>query len=347
VLFALLLLVGVRAHQSAAAPSEYVIQISVDGLGSSYLQALLDQQQLPNFKRLQAEGSWTHNARTDSDFTVTLPNHTCMITGRPVHDKAASPRAILGHEWTLNDLPGSNNLHSVRQAYVKSAFDVAHDHGLRTAMFASKDKFVVYDDSYNAANGAPDIVGEDNGRDKLDLYVFDANCATMMDKFIEAMRGEPYHYVFVHFRDADSAGHATSWGSESYNSAVRAVDGYLGRMLDFVSSDPKLKDKTTLILSSDHGGKYANHADCRDPLDYTIPFYVWGAGVACGQNLYALNYKERKDPGSVQYEYTELGQPIRNGDGANLALWLLGLEAISESAMNAQQELVVDGTVCR
>src|SRR5258708_1578767 len=64
------------ANASAAGVAQYVIQISVDGLGSSYLQSLIDQGQAPNFKRLQDEGAWTHNARTDFDFTITLPNHT-------------------------------------------------------------------------------------------------------------------------------------------------------------------------------------------------------------------------------------------------------------------------------
>ena len=32
--------------------------------------------------RFIKEGSYTHNARTDADFTITLPNHTSMITGR-------------------------------------------------------------------------------------------------------------------------------------------------------------------------------------------------------------------------------------------------------------------------
>ena len=162
---------AVTSTACAAATADYVIQISVDGMGSSYLQALIDEGQLPTFKRLQTEGAWTNNARTDFDYTITLPNHTCMVTGRPVKDKPAVPTAIAGHNWVINTDPGDKTIHNNRHDYVTSTFDVAHDHGLRTAMFASKSKFVLYDQSYDVRNGAPDTTGDDNGRDKIDLYV--------------------------------------------------------------------------------------------------------------------------------------------------------------------------------
>jgi predicted AlkP superfamily pyrophosphatase or phosphodiesterase len=340
----LLIVLSLVSGSSALAggPAEYVFQVSVDGLGASYLQALITEGRLPNFARLQAEGAWTNNARTDFDFTITLPNHTCMVTGRSVRDKAAMPVARTGHNWTINIDPGSKTLHGNRHDYVPSTFDVAHDHGLRTCMFASKSKFVLYDQSYDAANGAPDAVAPDNGRDKMDLYVKDGNSSAMTDHFISEMREHPFRYSFLHFHDADSAGHSKGWGTPSYNDAVVAVDTCLGRLLAFVASDPKFKDKTAIIISADHGGIARDHFDPRNPLDYTIPFYVWGAGVAHGKDLYSLNTASRQDPHGDRPDYTDPGlQPIRNGDGGNLALSLLGLPAIPESSINSAQDLKV------
>ena len=336
------LCVGWAATATAAGVAEYVIQISVDGLGSSYLQALIDQGQLPNFKRLQTEGAWTHNARTDFDYTITLPNHTCMITGRPVKDKAGNPAAIAGHMWTFNSDPGDKTIHGSRHDYVKSTFDVAHDNGLRTSMFASKSKFVLYDHSYDASSGAPDTTGADNGRDKIDLYVKDGNSGAMTDRFIAEMKESPFQYSFLHFHECDTAGHARTWGSTPYNEAIVAVDGHLGKILELIATSEKLKDRTAIILSADHGGTGLDHGINRNPLNYTIPFYVWGAGAGQGKDLYALNTSTRQDPKDGQVDYTDSGlQPIRNGDGGNLALMLLGLPAIPDSVINASQNLNV------
>jgi hypothetical protein len=330
-----LLAVSARAEKTA----DYVIQISVDGLGASWLQALLDKGELPTFTRLQQEGAFTHNARTDWDFTITLPNHTCMLTGRPVRDKAASPNAIAGHNWTINSDPGERNLHSNRHDYVASVFDVAHDNGLRTGCFVSKSKFSLYEQSYDGSNGAPDKTGDDNGRDKIDVYVKEG-CEPMTDKFIEEMKANPFNYAFLHFADTDSAGHSKKWGSPEYNEALRKIDGLLGKILAMIDGDERLRGKTALILSADHGGTDYNHGFNTNPINYTIPFYTWGAGVSHTDDLYAFNQTSRVNPAVGRPDYMERDkQPIRNGDGGNLALSMLGLGPIPDSTINFGQDL--------
>ena len=128
----LAILAAAPAGQALAAAAQYVVFISADGLGSSYLQSLVDKGEAANFRRFQAEGAWTNNARTDYDWTITLPNHTCMITGRGVEGPA-------GHNWTKNVDPApGETLHSHKGSYIASVFDVVHDDGLRTCLFAGK-----------------------------------------------------------------------------------------------------------------------------------------------------------------------------------------------------------------
>jgi hypothetical protein len=231
----------------------------------------------------------------------------------------ASPAAIAGHNWVINGDPGERTLHENRHAYVPSAFDVAHDHGKRTSMFVSKDKFVVYDQSYDGRSGAPDTTGDDNGRDKIDLFV-ETGTGPMTDRFVEEMKANPFHYSFLHFKDTDLTGHDKKWGSPEYLQALKDTDANLGKILALIDGDQRLRGKTA----------------------HTIPFYVWGAGVTHSDDLYQLNAGSRVDPQGGRPDYTETGkQPIRNGDGGNLALKLLGLPAIPESFINAAQDLNV------
>jgi hypothetical protein len=116
------------------------------------------------------------------------------------------------------------------------------------------------------------------------------------------------------------------------------VDGYLAAVLRLVETDPQLVGKTAIIVTTDHGGMWFNHGDPAFPPDYTIPLFVWGAGVGRG-DLYQINSQTRTDPAEERPDYNSAGQPIRNGDTGNLALALLGLGPIPGSFINSQQDL--------
>lgn len=330
--FLLLILLVLGAGYARAA--DFVVAVSVDGMGSSYMQTLVDAGKLPHFRQLEAESAYTTNARADHDVTVTLPNHTSMVTGRPI-------RGAGGHNWTSNTDPASGaTLHTNRGAYVASVFDVVHDSGRRVGVWVTKTKFSLFQLSYDAAHGAPDTTGEDNGRGKVDVYAYRKTSPELTLNLVSAMSTQPCQFAFVHFAEADSAGHTTGWGSDAYNAALVTIDGCVGRIMDLISTHPALKGRTVLIVTADHGGKGKNHSDAALSLDYTIPFFVWGAGVAPG-DLYAWNKGTRLSPGASRPDYNAQLQPIRNGDVGNLALSLLGLRSIPGSSIGIRQDLRV------
>ncbi len=319
--------------------AEKVLFISVDGMRPDAVDAL-GPEVLPTFHRLRREGSHTSNARTDKTYTITLPNHTCMVTGRGVVGKE-------GHNWIANGNPKlGQNLHRNHQAYVASMFDVAHDHGLSTALYASKTKFSLYDLSYDERNGAADTTGEDNGRDKLDRVHLEGDAGKLVDLLIADLASTPADLTMLHIRDCDSAGHSQTWDltpGSPYTEALRGVDGYLGKILAAIDASPAWKDKFWIVLTADHGGLTGTkgHGESDEANNFTIPFYAWGPGVAAGTELYSLNPTSRQDPGVENPAYTEVGQPIRNGDAGNLCLTLLGLPAIPGSTINTGQDLAV------
>lgn len=333
------LLALVAPYSVGAATIDHVIHISVDGLRADAVTAL-GMANAPGFFRLRSEGAFTDNARTDANYTNTLPNHTTMLSGRGVTGPT-------GHNYTSNSFPSSGTtLHTVKGSYVGSVFDIAHDAGLSTGLYASKSKFVLFEQSYNATTGALDVTGADNGRDKIDGYVYNSDTDGLVAQYLTDMTASAFNYSFLHLRNPDSAGHGSGWNispGSTYLDAVMTVDDLIGDVLDHVESNATLNGKTAIVLTADHGGILGSgtHSPPTDAENYTIPFYVWGPGVDPGTDLYTLNLFSRVNPGSTQPAYSDTGQPIRNGDSGNLALDLLGLAPISGSTINASQDLAV------
>lgn len=323
-------------------PVEHVIHISVDGLRSDAV-TVLGRNAVPNFFRLRDEGAFTDNARTDPEIANTLPDHASELTSRQVFD-------FEGHGWFINEDPGSpSTLHLLKGEYVPGVFDVVHDSGFSTALYASKTKFEIFDRTWNELFGGSDQTGDDDGRDKIDTGFIDADMQIVAEAFIADMSASDYTYAFLHLRQPDSTGHESNWDltpGSPYLDAVVGVDAILGEIFELVQTDTELVDTTAIIVTSDHGGDLGTDIHVLLPdlglIDSGIvPFYVWGAGVAAAADLYELNQDTRLDPGRSIPSMSAPLQPIRNGDSGNLALQLLGLPAIPRSTINTNQDLAV------
>jgi hypothetical protein len=316
------------------AAAKFAILVSVDGLAARYLDQLIVEGRAPTFLALQSLAAWTHNARTDKTHTYTLPNHTCMLTGLPV-SPVPGLESYRAHFYTANSDPGSDaTLHQLRfpdHTYTPSMFDVAHDNGLMTAMFASKTKFSLFSQTYNDA-GRPDTIGINDGTHKIDKVVINSDPTAMIAAFITQLETLPPHLTFVHLNQPDGAGHSLGWGSPEYMNAVVAMDALLGQLLNAIQQG-QLRNRTALIVTTDHGGVDFSHLGQDDANNYRIPFYVLAPGVAPGDIYSSLEH--RVAPGADNPGYDELGQPLRNGDSGNLALDLLGLDPIPDSVMHS------------
>lgn len=325
-------LFGCGQDPAAAPPYRHVLLISVDGLRAD---AIADTAELPGFARLR-RGPHSLNARCDFDYSITLPNHLSMVTGRSVLGPG-------GHQWIENgDPPAGASVHD-RGGYLASVFDVAHDHGLYTAALVSKSKFSLFDASWGGERGAPDVIGADQGRDKIDHYRCVEPAAAIAAAAAEILQREPRTLLFLHFREPDAAGHDHGWDlspDSEYRRAVGAVDRELDRLLDLVAARPELAGATAIVLTADHGGgsPREHHKEADQPDNYTIPFLIWLGPDGATADLYALN-PLRADPGRQRQAPASARPPIRNGDAANLALELLGLPGVPGALHNAAQEL--------
>ncbi|MEZ0579860.1 alkaline phosphatase family protein [Nocardioides sp. MH1] len=287
-----------------------VVVISVDGLGSQWVT----RSTTPTIADLLDEGAGTLNARTEVEKTVTLPNHTGMVTGVRVDAAQGGHGVTWNHTSTRSVAPGTS-----------SVFSTIYDAGGTSSVFAGKDKFEMWGRAW------PGTI------DPLDI---DEDQPALVDAAIGELRSGDDDLVFLHLAGPDSAGHAQGWGSPSYLDAVERADADISRVVSAIGADDALAGEVVVIVTADHGGLPGRreHADRTRPEDYTIPFVVWGPGIAHG-DLYALN-PDYRDPGTQQPGY-DGAQPVRNGDVANVVTDLLGLDAVDGSQLDAAHDLDV------
>ncbi len=268
-----------------------------------------------------ATGASTLNARTEHELTITLPNHTGMVTGRRIE------AATGGHGVTWNDdrrRPPTVQAAAGRR--IESVFTSIHNAGGSTALFASKTKFSLWKRSWP--------LSIDTTRIRLDNAVLARSVRRDIVDHTRAFR-------FVHLSLPDAVGHDKGFMSKAYLRAVQRVDALVGEIVGAVRSDPVRAGSTAIILTSDHGGRGADHSDATKLANYRVAFMVAGPGVAVGADLYDLNADDYRDPGTRRTTYRAAVQPVRNGDLANLALDLLDLDAVPGSEHNSALDLDV------
>lgn len=326
----------------AAGGFDHVIVISVDGLRSDAM-LVLSPRQAPALHRLMA-GSSTLNARTDPDYTTTLPNHTAMLTGRPTSGER-------GHGWTDNDdPPPGENLHTRKGEHVAGAFDVAAAASVRTGLVANKSKFILYARSWGETGGdesAPPS-GESERRKTLEHYSRSKTIEGVCDDALAflARHADERSILFVHLSHTDAVGHDHGWDmteNSPYLRSVRETDAQIARILDAARTLEGLAGRTAVILTADHGGgaPFKSHLRAHMWINYIIPFFVWTGDDAPHADLYELNAATRRDPGLARPDPDADPHPIRNGDAANLALRLLGLPPVPGSVFGADRPLRV------
>jgi predicted AlkP superfamily pyrophosphatase or phosphodiesterase len=220
---------------------------------------------VPNILGLTRRGAYTWKAQTVYP-SMTLPAHTSMLTGF-----APTAHGIL---WDDYNAQRGN-------CTVPTVFAVAHDAGLRTVIVAGKEKLRHLE-----------VAGT------IDTFVVtrlgDADVAN--EAIVQVQAG--FDLMFVHFPDVDIAGHAKGWMSAAYLEQLAEADVAIGRLLT------ALPPETTIIFSSDHGGRATVHGSTI-PEDMTIPWIVAGPRI----------------PGRGR----ELTRPVRTVDTAATALFVLGL----------------------
>lgn len=222
-----------------------VLHVSIDGLRPDALSL----ERTPFLCRTIAEGRGTLRAQTVMP-SVTLPCHNSMFRSVP-----PTRHGITTNIFTPLARP------------VPSLIDHAKKHGKRTGMVLNWYELRDLAEPWNV-----DVVHM-NAKHQAP-----ADDDLMVDLALDAIHHQQLDYLFVYLGHTDHAGHQSGWMSEPYLDAARNADACVQRLVAGATPhDPDL----SLVWSADHGGHDRGHGTDL-PEDMTIPFAVWGRGVAHG-----------------------------------------------------------------
>jgi hypothetical protein len=235
-----------------------------------------------------------------------------MLTGRRISATKG------GHGVTWDDDRPSMTVQKAAGHAVASIFSVVHADGGTTALYTTKEKFGLFQRSWPKG---------------IDTYTENENQGKLVALARADLADGAATFTFLHVSLPDRNGHEYGGMSARYLAAVKRTDRQLGTIVDLLAGSD-----VTVVLTADHGFKTGatEHSARRDIENYRVPFLVWGAGVDQG-DLYAMNPTFR-DPGTKRPSYAGR-QPVRNGDVANLAASILGLDSVPGSDLDSDLSL--------
>ncbi|BAP29141.1 sulfatase [Chryseobacterium sp. StRB126] len=251
-----------------------VVLLVVDGPRISETWEAANKENIPNRVSLLNQGVFISNFKNNGT-TNTNPGHSAMCSG--VYENIKN---------NGTELPG---FPSVMQQWLK--FTGADK--TKAWVIASKDKLEVLNDCKlldwkGKFQPSVDCGVSGNGTGYRDDLV-------TMTKTKEVMAKYSPNVMVINLKDVDSYGHANKW--DEYIKAIKTTDASIKEIWDYIQSLPAYKDKTTLIVSNDHGrhidanGGFAEHGDdcagCRH-----IEFFAMGPDFKKNATISTGNYEQ-------------------------------------------------------
>ncbi|MYY25446.1 sulfatase-like hydrolase/transferase [Elizabethkingia anophelis] len=251
-----------------------VVLLVVDGPRISETWEGANKENIPNRANLLQQGVCISDFKNNGT-TNTNPGHSAMCSG--VYESIQN---------NGKELPG---FPSVMQQWLKyTGADKT-----KAWVIASKDKLEVLNNCKlegwkDKFQPSADCGISGNGSDYRDDAVTVANTKEVMKKYSP-------NIIVINLKDVDSYGHNNNW--KEYIKAIKTTDASIKEIWDYIQSLPSYKDKTTLIVSNDHGrhidskGGFQNHGDdcagCRH-----IEFFAMGPDFKKNATINTGNYEQ-------------------------------------------------------
>jgi phosphonoacetate hydrolase len=256
---------------------EHVVGFLLDGCNPNVLYDAIAAGDAPHIAGLLASGTALRDGVVSSLPTVTLPNHTTVITGRH-----PGRHGILHNAWWDRDrrrqvitnspetwatamealLPGTDSIHLALQRTEPGAFTASvnepADHGAVFSTFDLMRRGVRMVDFPRSAEGLPHS-SEMFVRPVKDYALFtqvdhhgtEQAVGLISGSYLDTEYPMP-RFLWVNYALTDSAFHEGGPHSEIARASIRDTDGRIGEVLAALERRG-VRERTTVFLCADHG----------------------------------------------------------------------------------------------
>lgn len=289
--------------------TEHVVVLVIDGVRHTETFGDSSYQNVPNlFFKLAPQGVLNTNFRANTPKTTTNAGHTAMVTGRY--------QRIKNNGTQLPRFP------SMFQYYMKQK-DIHKD---KLWVISSKGKLSILGNSKHRKWRnlyQPNVFCGRNGNGKD--HVGDAKT---WQKVLQVVDAYAPKLMLINLLAPDARAHANLW--DGYLDAIKKSDEYALELWNIIQKHPEMKDKTTLLITTDHG---------RNADGFRDGFISHGARTESNKRIFMLALGPDCKKGIImENAHHELS------DIASTAAFLLGFD-MPTSRGEFMSELFIDGLI--
>lgn len=266
VLFSIAACVTTSALAQAPNKDHHVILISLDGFPA--WQWKDEALQVPNLRKLAAEGA-SAKAMTVSNPSITWINHTTLVTGVEPRKHGVLFNGLLVRQGDGKPPKIEQWVDKTKLVFVPTLYDIAHENGLSTA-----------ESDWVAVTRARTIdwsfaeLPEPEGKVEKEMIAAglikpehitwmqlgpQRKGVTFLDNMwtkaaIHIFKTHKPNLLLYHTLNTDATHHAYGPGGMASHTALAYADRLVGDLVQGVA-ESGLRDRTTIVISTDHGFK--------------------------------------------------------------------------------------------
>ena len=275
--------------------TQHVIVVIVDGARWSETWGDSNHTYIPVRANILAPQGVMLNHLYNNGDTYTCPGHTAISTGRYQH--------ILNDGSQLPDEPGLFQ-------YFLSQTNLPAD---KAWVISSKDKLYVLTNCIDPQWNNQFMPNYDCGiNGPFTGYREDS---ITMQHILQVLDTDDPNLMLINFKEPDASAHTGNW--QAYLNGIITTDDYTGELWNYIQTHENYKNKTTLIITNDHG-RHLNSVsngfiDHGDGCDGCRHIEMLAMGPDFKKNQIINSTYDQIDLASTMAELLQVNMPTSNG----------------------------------